>query len=236
MLIIFRYTSNQEKIKRTKNKIRAYIYELRLFKDELSLVLSAQKNVFIQNLHYIKYAVKPMIFMIIPLALILIQLDSLYGHKPLGLEESTIVSLKLSGKSKIPEDISVKSDGGLAIETPPLKIVRDRQVDWRIRAQKPGKHNLIFNVDNQQYKQKVVVAEKGIVRITPTTSTPNFWNNLLYPGEKPLAKEGLVKEIHIDYERNSFDVYKWSVDWIVIIFVLSIVFAFGMKGLFKVEI
>jgi len=236
MLIIFRYTSNQEEIKRTKSKIRAYIYELRLFKDELGIVLSAQKNVFIQNLHYMKYAVKPMIFMIIPLALILIQLDSLYGHKPLSLKESAIVSLKLSEKVKIPDNISVKSDGGLNIETPPLRIAQDKQIDWRIRAQEPGEHNLIFKVDDQEYQQKVMVGNKGIVRVTPTVSTPNFWTSLLYPGQKPLAKDGVVKEIHIDYKRNSFGVYKWHVDWIVIIFVLSIVFAFGMKGLFKVEI
>jgi len=79
MLLIFRYISNQKEIKETKSKIRAYIYELRLFKDELGLVLSAQKNILIQNLKYIKYALKPMIFMIIPMALNLIQLDSWYG-------------------------------------------------------------------------------------------------------------------------------------------------------------
>lgn len=67
-------------------------------------------------------------------------------------------------------------------------------------------------------------------------STPNFWTSLLNPGQKPLAEDGSVKEIQIDYKRSSFSVFKWRVDWIVIIFVLSIVFSFGMKGLFKVEI
>lgn len=236
MLIIFRYTSNQDEIKKTKSKIRAYIYELRLFKDELGIVLSAQKNVFIQNLHYIKYAMKPMIFMIIPLALILIQLDSLYGHKPLGVKESTIVSLKLSEDGNIPDDVSIKSDGGISVDTPALRIARNNQVDWRISAQEPGEHNIIFSVSQEQYQQKIIVGEQGIVRVTPTVSTPNFWNNLLYPGQQPLVKGGMVKEIHVDYKRNSFGVYKWKVDWIVIIFVLSIVFAFAMKGLFKVEI
>lgn len=236
MLIIFRYTSNQAKIRETKNIIRAYIYELRLFKDELGIVLSAQKNIFIQNLKYMKYALKPMIFMIIPLGLFLVQLDSLYGYKPLAANESTIVSVKLNQNSKIPETIFVKSDGGLSIETPPLKIIQDKQIDWRIRANELGQHDLIFNVGDEQYKKNVFVGEQGITRVIPTVSAPNFWNNLLYPAGEALAKEGLVKEIHVDYERNSINVYKWQLDWIVIIFVLSIIFAFGMKGLFKVEI
>lgn len=236
MLVIFRYTSNQAKIRETKNRIRAYIYELRLFKDELGIVLSAQKNVFIQNMKYMKYALKPLIFMIIPLGLFLIQLDSLYGHKPLDTNESTIVSLKLDQNSEIPENISVKSDGGLSIETPPLKIIQDKQIDWRIKANELGQHDLIFNVGNEQYKKNVFVGEQGITRVAPTASTPNFWNNLLYPAAEPLAKSGIVKEIHVDYDRNSINVYKWQLDWIVIIFVLSIIFAFGIKGLFKVEI
>jgi len=125
MLLIFRYTSNQKEIKETKSKIRAYIYELRLFKDELGLVLSAQKNVFLQNLKYIKYALKPMIFMIIPMAIILIQLDSWYGHKPLSPEESTIVSLILSDNLKTPEDISIKSDNGLKCVLNILQVLKE---------------------------------------------------------------------------------------------------------------
>jgi len=236
MLLIFRYTSNQKEIKETKSKIRVYIYELRLFKDDLGLVLSAQKNVFLQNLKYIKYALKPMIFMIIPIAIIFIQLDSWYGHKPLSPEESTIVSLILSDNLKIPEDISIKSGNGLTVETPPLRIAQENRIDWRIQANEPGEHDLVFNVSDQVFKKKVIVADTGFLRISPTVSTPSFWSNLLNPGQKPLAEGSYVKEISIDYKRNSIGVYKWKVDWLVIIFVLSIVFAFSLKGLFKVEI
>jgi uncharacterized membrane protein (DUF106 family) len=36
MLFIFRFTSNQEGIRRTKNRIKAHLLELRLFKDSMS--------------------------------------------------------------------------------------------------------------------------------------------------------------------------------------------------------
>ena len=98
-----------------------------------------------------------------------------------------------------------------------------------------SEHNLTFKVEDQENQQKVIVGNNGIVRLTPTVSTPNFWTSLLYPGQKPLVKDGVVKEIHIDYKRTAFGVHKWRVDWIVIIFVLSTVLGFGMKGLFKVE-
>ncbi|MEX0999046.1 MAG: hypothetical protein WD000_03685 [Thermodesulfobacteriota bacterium] len=74
------------------------------------------------------------------------------------------------------------------------------------------------------------------MRITPTVSTPNFWTNLFYPGGYPLVKGGAVEEIHVDYKRNSIDVFKWRLDWLVILFVLSYSICIRYEGLFKVEI
>ena len=236
MLFIFKYTSNQKKIKKTKNKIRAHIYELSLFKDELGIVLSAQKNILIQNLNYIKYALIPMIFMIIPIAIILIQLDSWYGHRPLSAEESTIVSLTISENREIPETIGIESDKGLSIETPALRIPEQNQVDWRVRAIETGEHNLVLNVSGQEFQKKVIVGDKSLIQISPYVSTPGFWNVLLNPAQTPITKGSIVEKISVDYDRNSIDVYKWQLDWIIIILVLSIVFAFGLKGLFRIEI
>src|SRR5919108_4002002 len=83
MLVIYRYTSNQKGIKETKDRIKAYLLEIRLFKDDLGILLSAQKNILRHNLTYMKHAVKPMLFMIIPVLLILIQLEGWFGRKPL---------------------------------------------------------------------------------------------------------------------------------------------------------
>ncbi|NOR12743.1 MAG: hypothetical protein GQ545_05770, partial [Candidatus Aminicenantes bacterium] len=73
MLVIFRYTSNQAGIKKAKNKIKAHLLELRLYKDSLGLSLKAQGNILLANLKYITHSFKPMLVMIIPVILILIQ-------------------------------------------------------------------------------------------------------------------------------------------------------------------
>ena len=71
-----------------------------------------------------------------------------------------------------------------------------------------SEHNLTFKVEDQENQQKVIVGNNGIVRLTPTVSAPNFWTSLLYPGQKPLAKDGVVKE------RNSYRLQK-NLIWIV---------------------
>lgn len=238
MLIIFRYTSDQQKIRETKSKMRAYIFELSLFKDEIGIVLSAQKNIFIYNLKYIKYALKPMLFMMIPLVLILIQLESWYGHRPLKPDESAIVSLKLHEGSHSLSDIKLTAGGGITVETPPLRIPDQNEIDWRIRARDTGDQYLTFNVQGGEIRQKVIVSEKGLVQVSPlaSASASGFTDALLNPALRPLPGDSPVEQIRIDYPAMSIEIYKWHVHWLVIVFVLSIVFGFALKGLFRVEI
>lgn len=236
MLVIFRYTSNQQKIRETKSKIRAYIFELSLFKDDLGTVLSAQKNILIYNLRYIKYALKPMLFMIIPVVIILIQLESWYGHRPLRPDETAIVSLKLRyGVEPIP-DITLTAGEGINIETPPLRIPDNREVDWRIRAEAPGAHELKFRMPGQDITRKVIVSNNGLAQISPLVSASDTKDILLNPALKPLPGGSIVERLSIDYPANKIEIYKWHVHWLVVVFVLSIAFGFALKGLFKVEI
>ena len=238
MLIIFRYTSDQQKIRETKSKIRAYIFELSLFKDEIGIVLSAQKNIFIYNLKYIKYALKPMLFMMIPLVLILIQLESWYGHRPLKPDESAIVSLKLREGGHTLSDITLTAGKGVIVETPPLRIPDQNEIDWRIRARETGDQDLTFNVPGEEIRQKVIVSEKGLVQVSPlaSASASGFTDTLLNPALRHLPGDSQVEQIKIDYPAMSIEIYKWHVHWLVIVFVLSIVFGFALKGLFRVEI
>jgi uncharacterized membrane protein (DUF106 family) len=237
MLVIFRYTSNQGAIRETKNKIRAYIFELRLFKDELSIVLSAQKKIFTYNMKYMSYALKPMLFMMVPLALVLIQLEGWYGFKALIPQETAVVSLKLSeGGAEVMNKVTMRAAPGLEIDSPALRIPSEKEVNWRIRAKELGSHNLTFNVVDYSFNKEVVVSDKGLKRVTPASFRSEFWNFVLNPGEKAIPNNPYVEEITVSYPINSIKVYKWGLHWLVVILALSIVFGFALKGLFKVEI
>ena len=59
MLWVFGKTSNQEKISRTKKRLQAYLLEMRLFGDDISLVFSAQKKLVIDNFRYIGLMMRP---------------------------------------------------------------------------------------------------------------------------------------------------------------------------------
>jgi uncharacterized membrane protein (DUF106 family) len=90
MLFIFRATSNQEGIRRIKNKIKAHLLELRLYKDSLAQQLTSQGKILSANFKYFSYALKPMLVMVIPVMLILIQLNLWFGSRSLDIGDEAL--------------------------------------------------------------------------------------------------------------------------------------------------
>jgi len=237
MLFIFRFTSNQEGIRKVKNKIKAHLLELRLFKDSLALSLKAQGNILLSNLRYIGYSGKPLLVMIIPLVLILIQLNLWFGYHSLKPGEETILKVRLKeGQNLLDVNFSVQPSQSLFIETAPLRIEEENEINWRLKAKEKGIHILTFQVNGQSFTKKVAVAQKPLTKISPIKMRRNFIDELFNPGEQPLPSEQPVKNIEIKYSSKHMNLFGWHIHWIIAYFALSIIVGFALKGIFKVEI
>ena len=237
MLIVFRYTSNQEGIKQVKNKIKAHLLEIRLFKDNFVLSLKAQGNILRYNLKYISYSFKPMLIMIIPLILILSQLNLWFGYQSLEPGEQAILKVKLKNEyNPLNLKIKVESSPGFLITSPPLRIEEEREVNWRLQAKKKGLYNLVLKINSHEYIKRVDISQNSLSKISPIKVNKNFLAELLYPGEKPLPSDSPLKSIEITYDSKNMNLFGWHIHWLIVYFVLSIIFGFGLKGFLKVEI
>jgi uncharacterized membrane protein (DUF106 family) len=237
MLFIFRYTSNQKGIKRVKNKIKAHLLELRLYKDSLSLSLKAQGKILLANFKYISYSTKPMLVMIIPLILILIQLNFWFAYDSLQEGQNVILKVKLKQDySPLDTPLTIVPSSAIEIDSLPLRIERDKEIDWRLSINKNGVHDLKLSLGNQTFTKKISVGTSPLSKISPLKVEKNFLSQLTYPSEPPLPKNSPVKTIEIVYPQRNLSLFGWRIHWIVGYFLLSIIFGFALKGVFKVEI
>lgn len=244
MLFIFRFTSNQEGIRRVKNKIKAHLLELRLFKDSLSLSFKAQGNILQNNLKYISYSAKPLLVMIIPLILILIQLNLWFGYEALTPGQETILKVELEeDHNPLDLDLALEPSTGFDIQTPPLRMEEERKINWRLKAREKGVHDLILMVNGQRLTKKVAIAQKPLSKISPLKISRNFINELINPGESPIPGDLPIKAIEIRYSAKKMNLFGWNIPWLLgippwltVYFVLSIILGFVLKGIFKVEI
>jgi hypothetical protein len=237
MLIIFRHTSDQKQIKETKDRIKAHVFEIRIFKDDLRILLSALNNVALYNLKYMRHFVRPMLVMIVPVAVVLVQLEGWFGYRPLKPGESAIVSVKKPmSEGKEVAKVALLAEKGLTVETPPLRIPGE-EVDWRVRADEPGEHTLTLTVLGQVLQKKVVVFSNGsLARVSPGAATTGLlWGSSLNSAEET-SIVNTAQFIEVEYPSRSISVLGWELHWLLVFFVLSTVFAFALKGFFRVEI
>ncbi len=238
MLFVYRHTSNQAGIKRTKDRIKAHLLELRLYNDNMSVSLQAQGRILVQNLRYLVYNLKPLLVMIVPIVLILSQLNLRYGSAPLRPGEEAVIKAKLGpGFDPVETELSLEAAGAVTVDTPPVRIPDEGEVVWRLKAKEPGPASLRMTAGaGPSLDKSVAVGGPPLVKVSARRVGRSILDQALYPGEAPLPGGGPVRTIEILYPARRLAVLGLGVNWLVAYFILSMIFGFGLKGVFKVEI
>lgn len=242
MLMVFRYTSDQKGIKRTKNLVKAHFLAIRLYKDDISQMVSTMKNILVSNLLYMSKSIKPMAFMLIPVGLVLIQLDSRYEHRAFRVGESAIVTILLvpdaaasSGSLRLLDDLSLQVPAGIKIETPALRIASRAEACWRIRMEQEGSYDLSVRAAGRAYGKRIEVSDE-LTALATKKERAGFWTTLFSPAETSLPPDAPIQSIVIGYPKRMLSLGGISLHWLVGFFVLSLVAGFSLKGVFRVEI
>jgi uncharacterized membrane protein (DUF106 family) len=231
MLWVFRKTSNQKRMKAVKRKVYASLLELRVYADEPGVTWRAQKSLFAANLRYMGLALKPAIFMAVPIALLLIHLEAFYGRAPLPARQDALVTMAMD-KSWNPESPapSLTAPSQIDVEGPPVRVVDAREVTWRIRPRAEVSGQLRFLVDGQPVTKTVEAGERP--RYIPGKSVNSALEAIWNPGES--VKAPGVEWVEVRYPEASLSVFGISMNWLVWFFVVSMAAALLLKKRFGV--
>jgi hypothetical protein len=229
MLLVYKKTSNQARLEAVKRQIHACLFEIRLFSDDVPAILRAQTEILRHNLKYLALSIVPMLWMIVPLLLVIAQLQFHYGYRGLRPGEDFILKATLKDTAAGRPAASLQAPPGLTIATPALWIPSERQLAWRLRAESWGDYELKLSLDGREYTKTAQVSPQ-VRRRSPERLEAGFWNELLYPAEPPLPKESGLASITLTYPEDAVSVLGWHVNWLVAFFLLSVAFAFALRG------
>ena len=237
MVWIFGKVSDQDAIKHTRSRMSAELIALRLFKDDLKVFFRIQYSILIWTLRYLRQSIVPMLILMIPVVLILIQLNLHYAMKPLGVGEETLVNVTLRDAATLAQnpEISLQAGGEVEIETAGVRIPERREISWRVRGGTPGDLELVVKVGDESVTKQMSVGgrQEGVSSLR----TGEHWlTNLLYPGEAPIPKQSAIESIEILYPELDLSIFGWGMNWLILFFVLSMGFGFSFKGVLGVHI
>ncbi|MFB3880937.1 MAG: hypothetical protein ACE149_06720 [Armatimonadota bacterium] len=234
LLVIFRYTSNQRAIRATKDRILAHLLEVVLYRDQMRVVMRAQARLALDNLRYLGYAMVPLACMILPVGLLLAQLDLRYGHRPLRVGESAVVAVKLRPGADL-DGVAISARDGVEVETESLRIPTLSEVDWRVRATSSGEHEIRISAGGEEFG-KGIVAGRGAGRVTVARVGGGLLAQFLHPGEPPLPASGPVESVAVSYPDADLRLLGRTVHWIWPWLVISMLFGYALKGPLRVQV
>jgi uncharacterized membrane protein (DUF106 family) len=238
MLLVFRATSNQRRLEEVKRAIMAGLLEVRLFNDDFGAVLRAQGEILRQNLRYLGLSLVPMAWMLVPFILITAQLQFHYGYEGLTPGEPALVKVQLKPEAlnSIPADgpsVTLEVPAGLRVETPAVWAPALGELAWRIAAEQPGTYELVVTVAGTPVTKQVVVSEQ-VIRRSPIRVARSVLDELLYPAEPPLDASVPLRSIEVTYPSRAIEIAGVEMPWLVAFILLSMAFAFLLRGRFGV--
>ena len=232
-LLVVGKLSNQTKIATTKNRIKAHLLELWLFRDDVRTILLAQLRIITLNVRYVGLTLKPMLVLLIPLTLIVAALEPWFGMRPLKPGEAAIVSLR-AADGKTAAGAALVTGDGVVVETPPLRMTATNEVDWRVRVLKSGVHNVSIEVGGQTINKQIVASEQ-LARVTPSR-TASFSQMFLNPVEPALPASSMIERIDVHYPASTVDIFGWHLHWLVFFIGACLVFVLVLRGPMRIQI
>ncbi len=234
MLLIFKYTSNQNAVKQVRNGIKANLLALSLFQDNVVVSLRCQARVLAGAFRLLLLAVVPVVVMTVPMCLLLAQLALWYQARPLHVDEEAVLTAYLAENLEEIPDVQLDALPGGEVNIGPVRVPSKRIVCWSIHAREAGTHELSVTIAEQSFGKEYAVGE-GFKQVSLRRPAWNWSDILLHPRETPLSSESIVRAIEIDYP----DRPGWasgSGAWLIFWFVVSMVVALLVRPWLRVNI
>ena len=232
---LFGKTSDQKRIREIRDRIRGNLIGVRLFQHDIGVVLALQGRIFGDTFRFMGLALVPMLIMIVPVTLVMTQLNLRFAVRPLEAGESVLVKALVWDVAALDQPITLDVPDGVTVETPPVRIRSTREIAWRLRVDRPGDHALVMRIGVETLEKRLVGGTRWGPVVQRRTGR-GLVDTLLYPGEPPIAAGHSVEAVEIIYPPLELRMLGIDVDWLIAFLVLSMVFGFAFKGILGVEV
>jgi hypothetical protein len=236
MLWVFGKLSNQKAIRTVRQRIRGNLLAVRLYQHDVKTILHLQWRIFVDTFIYLRYSLGPFLVMVVPIVLVLAQIQLYFSVKPVEVNQSVVVKAVLKDPSVLTNaNASLTVDNqSVEIETPPVRSMEEGEVAWRIKGLQPGRHRLVFQFGGSELEKELVVGD-GWTRV-PFLRTSSALDAFLYPGEDLITAAQPFSELEVDYSALPILILGWDFHWLLLFFLLSLIFALILRRPMGVEI
>ncbi len=229
MTYVFGKTSNQRALRRAADNIRAQLFAVKLFKEDLVVTFQCQMALLKSTGMRLLHSVPPMLVMMAPLLIVLTQFGMRYEYRPLVKGEQAVIAMHIKPDQwKLAHDIKLDSSDGFVVETDALRDPKNSAIFWRVRAESDATKRLEWSVGDQVIRKELPMAANHATLqiVNPKRSSRYFWDQVFYPAESSLPADSPIESIDIQLTPRDTPIFGWNMPWWATFFLVSMLVAF----------
>ena len=236
MIVLFGYTSDQKAIGIAKDQLKAHLLAVRLFRDQLHVVMGSYGKVLGGTWRYLKLAFKPLIYVIIPITAMIVYLDRSLGLTGIQTNTPFLITARVSNADAL-TSIYIDLPQGITATAPPVHVSVNNEAVWRLEARQEGAYEVKIATGNDSVVKTVRVTT-GLAQVSPERLRGHLWDRLFSSGESAIPDNSAIESIAVTYpERNiPLGVAGYEMNWIWLFFILSMIAGFIFKELLGIKV
>lgn len=234
VLLGYSLISSPEKIKGAKNRIKAHILAIRLYRDFWKVIVSSFFKSLFHTLRYFALNLLPLLLLFPVLFLIFVQMDIRYGMRPFFPGERFAVKAKWDGGIN-PAAVELETDPLYRQVMNPVFLRALDEVNWKLEARQVGGGAVTIRVPGEPSVSKSLVVGTRVVALSNRRLRAPSWLFFLYPAERPLPAASRLRSVAIEYPSRRIRFLGISAHWLAYYLVLTFLMVLGLKKRFGVE-
>src|SRR5262249_7306699 len=156
---------------------------------------------------------KPALWMIVPMGLLILHLESFYARAPLTVGREAIVTMGMApGWDARATAPVLVAPNGVEVAGPPVRVEAAREVSWRIVARGDVSGRWVFQMGGQEIAKRIEAGPRQ--RFVPGKSVGSTLATLWEPSEPRIPTAG-VEWIEITYPEASIEAFGVRLNWLV---------------------
>jgi uncharacterized membrane protein (DUF106 family) len=234
MVVLFGYTSDQKAIGIAKDQLKAHLLAVRLYRDQIPVVMGSYGKILRGTGRYLKLAFKPLLYVIIPITLLILQIDHYLGATPIPPNAPFLLTVHTTGGDAL-NDVTLELPPGITMTAVPVHVPSTNEIAWRLVGSKEGKYEVKIAAAGQ-VAAKAVCVGSGLPRISTVRLRGHFWERMFSSAEPALQENSPIESISINYPDRDIEIAGYGMNWIWLFFILSMVAGFIFKELLGIQI
>ncbi len=220
LVLVVRRVSDQPRLRAARRHMQAALFEIRLHADDPVAVLRSFGDVIVQNAIYLRLSLVPLLWVIVPLTLMVAQLQAFYGYSGLLRGEPALLTLESKGEAAV----TLEAPREIRIDTDPVRLQGTATTVWRIVPAEAGEFVVTMRSGESAITKTILVGDQP-ARRSPIRTQGNFQRQLLYPSERLIPDGSAITGIAVDYPDGRVDLFGWPVHWLIVYGLFSLVSA-----------